>query len=65
MTDLPPHTNLDAPARAPAQRDPITPERDEHALVVPARAQPTRDYVDDVGEASFPASDPPSWWGGH
>jgi hypothetical protein len=40
------------------------PERDERA-VVPARDEPPRDYVDDVGEASFPASDPPSWWSGH
>lgn len=53
MTESPPHTDQDVP------------ELDERALAVAAREQTPRDYVDDVGEASFPASDPPSWWSGH
>jgi hypothetical protein len=65
MPEPPPHTDHEVPARAPARRDPGLPERDDRAITVPARDQPPRDYVDDVGEASFPASDPPSWWGGH
>jgi hypothetical protein len=28
------------------------------------RRTPRRDPVDDYGAASFPASDPPSWWAG-
>jgi hypothetical protein len=29
-----------------------------------AAPSPPYDAVDDCGEASFPASDPPSWWSG-
>jgi hypothetical protein len=65
MPEPPPDKDHDVPARASARRDLSSPEGDERAVVVPARTRPPRDYVDDVGEASFPASDPPSWWGGH
>jgi hypothetical protein len=33
--------------------------------VVTAEDTPRRDAVDDYGDASFPASDPPSWWSGN
>lgn len=48
-----------------------TPPRDEHppeqapgVMIDDADAAPPRDYVDEYGDASFPASDPPSWWSG-
>ena len=65
MPEPPPRTDDDVPACTPTRSDLTVPERDEHAVTAPAGAQPPGDYVDDVGEASFPASDPPSWWSGH
>jgi hypothetical protein len=35
------------------------------AARAPAPAVPVYDSVDECGDASFPASDPPSWWSGH
>ena len=64
MPESPFPPDHEVPARATAPSDPSLRERDERAVTVPARDQPSRDYVDDVGKASFPASDPPSWWGG-
>jgi hypothetical protein len=29
-----------------------------------ATPEPEYDAVDDCGDSSFPASDPPSWWSG-
>jgi hypothetical protein len=40
--------------------DPPPPVEELTAEPEPAPADP----VDDCSEASFPASDPPSWWGG-
>jgi hypothetical protein len=36
----------------------------ERELTAPAPEPIGRDSVDDCSEASFPASDPPSWWSG-
>jgi hypothetical protein len=57
MPEPPSQADREVPPRAPAPS--------ERTVVVPAPDQPPHDYVDDVGEASFPASDPPSWWSGH
>jgi hypothetical protein len=47
-----------------AARDPI-PAPPEEPAKAPVEAAPRRrDRVDASGEASFPASDPPSWWAG-
>jgi hypothetical protein len=40
------------------------PERGPRVMIDAADAAPERDPVDDCGDASFPASDPPSWWSG-
>jgi len=39
-------------------------ERDRGVLLHAAAATPDRDPVDESSDASFPASDPPSWWSG-
>jgi len=39
-------------------------ERDRGVLLHSAAATPDRDPVDESSDASFPASDPPSWWSG-
>jgi hypothetical protein len=53
-------------------RDAVVPEKDAAGGVDPAagvtEARPMamreHDQVDNCGVASFPASDPPSWWSG-
>jgi len=47
------------PSLAERESEPSRP-----VIVEAAAAAPDRDCVDDCGDASFPASDPPSWWGG-
>jgi hypothetical protein len=39
-------------------------EPSRQVIIDVAAAAPERDCVDDCGDASFPASDPPSWWSG-
>jgi hypothetical protein len=54
------------------RRDAVVPEKEPAHGVEPVAgvtdARPVairgRDQVDDCGFASFPASDPPSWWSG-
>ncbi len=57
----------------PAETHDAVPPKDSFARSVAARADATDaadlaagtgDEVDDSGVASFPASDPPSWWSG-
>jgi hypothetical protein len=48
------------PEPTPSRTRPL----DEDPPADAADAAPERDCVDDCGDASFPASDPPSWWSG-
>jgi hypothetical protein len=61
MTTVPVHATAAADqSRADSrQRDRIEPD-----LRVREAIRPDYDRVDASGDASFPASDPPSWWSG-
>jgi hypothetical protein len=54
------------PHNAVEPKHSIAGSAERHADVTDAADSPTRerDEVDDCGVASFPASDPPSWWSG-
>jgi hypothetical protein len=62
MPDTTPHPTA---AEAPPAGAGDDPAQGRAAAAVAASPTPrARDRVDAAGDASFPASDPPSWWGG-
>jgi hypothetical protein len=51
-------------ATRPGDLRPATPPGKDPPAAPRAVAVPAYDRVDESGDASFPASDPPSWWSG-
>jgi hypothetical protein len=56
---------VEKPSATPrADLRPAAPPADDRPTAPPRVAVTSYDRVDESGDASFPASDPPSWWSG-